>query len=71
MAARRGPGGSDFAEARQFNPPDFPRLLPAGTATTSAPGSPSEPGQNRALPLPVQVFLDGFRRGLYPDLEGA
>jgi hypothetical protein len=23
------------------------------------------------LPLPVQVFLDGFHRGLYPDLEGA
>jgi hypothetical protein len=22
-----------------------------------------------ALPLPVQVFLDGFHRGLYPDLE--
>jgi hypothetical protein len=21
------------------------------------------------LPLPVQVFLDGFHRGLYPDLE--
>lgn len=23
------------------------------------------------LPLPVQVFLDGFHRGLYPDLESA
>jgi hypothetical protein len=22
------------------------------------------------LPLAVQVFLDGFHRGLYPDLEG-
>jgi hypothetical protein len=22
-----------------------------------------------ALPLAVQVFLDGFHRGLYPDLE--
>ena len=22
-----------------------------------------------ALPIPVQVFLDGFHRGLYPDLE--
>ncbi len=21
------------------------------------------------LPLPMQVFLDGFHRGLYPDLE--
>jgi hypothetical protein len=21
------------------------------------------------LPVPVQVFLDGFHRGLYPDLE--
>jgi hypothetical protein len=23
------------------------------------------------LPMPVQVFLDGFHRGLYPDLETA
>ena len=23
------------------------------------------------LPLPVQAFLDGFHRGLYPDLERA
>ena len=24
-----------------------------------------------ALPLPVQVFLDGFHRWLYPDLEAS
>jgi hypothetical protein len=27
--------------------------------------------QEIPLPLPVQVFLDGFHRGLYPDLEEA
>jgi hypothetical protein len=29
-------------------------------------------GRLREVPLPVavQVFLDGFHRGLYPDLEG-